>query len=88
MTNQLRVSQRQQSAAANDDSAPISPAPKARKLSDRLLDMSEQKLRAYQSSATRIAGDPQHLRHAAASRAVPQIEAEIRRRAVLVGSLG
>ena len=38
-------------------------------------------LRAYQSSARRVSEDPAHPKHGAALRAVPQIEAEIRRRA-------
>ncbi len=88
MSTQSRMS-RHQLSADTKDSAPVrTPAAKNQKLSVRLLDMSEPKLRAYQTSATRIAGDPKHLRHSAASRAVPQIEAEILRRSALRESLG
>ncbi len=70
-------------APANDDTAvsSIGPAPK---LSERLPGMSDYQLRAYQSSAIRISGDPAHPKHEAAVRAVPQIEEEIRRRAALL----
>ena len=43
--------------------------------------MTDHMLRAYQSSARRVSENPGHPKHAAALRAVPQIEAEIRRRA-------
>lgn len=79
-----RMSARKRTPApANDDTfvSSIGPAPK---LSERLPGMSDYQLRAYQSSAARISGDPAHPKHAAAVRAVPQIEEEIRRRAALL----
>jgi hypothetical protein len=42
--------------------------------------MSDYQLAAYQSSATRIGNDPEHPKHASARKAIPMIEAEIRRR--------
>jgi hypothetical protein len=49
-------------------------------LAERLPDMTDHMLRAYQSSARRVSENPAHPKHGAALRAVPQIEAEIRRR--------
>jgi hypothetical protein len=43
--------------------------------------MSDIQLVAYQSSANRISGDPEHPKHALALHAVPLIDAEIRKRA-------
>jgi hypothetical protein len=67
-------------AAANDDTS-ISRIGKQAPLSERLPDMSDHQLVAYQMSANRISGDPEHPKHSAALRAVPMIDAEIRRRA-------
>ena len=50
--------------------------------------MSDHMLRAYQSSTRRVSTDPAHPKHAAAVRAVPQIEAEIRRRAEALAAPG
>jgi len=57
---------------------------KTPKLSERLPGMSDFQLRAYQSSAGRISREPTHPKHGAATRAIPQIEEEIRRRAELL----
>lgn len=57
---------------------------KTPKLSERLPGMSDFQLRAYQSSAGRISREPTHPKYGAATRAVPQIEEEIRRRAALL----
>jgi len=43
--------------------------------------MSDFQLTAHQSSANRISRDPQHPKYASATKAIPLIEAEIRRRA-------
>lgn len=63
------------------DDAPPPRDEKRPPLSERLPGMSDYQLTAYQSSAARIANDPQHPKHASAVRAVPLIEEEIRRRA-------
>ena len=47
----------------------------------RLPGMSDYQLSAYQASAHRISRDPAHPKYASALKAIPQIEAEIRRRA-------
>jgi hypothetical protein len=66
-------------AAANDDTS-VSRIGKQAPLSQRLPEMSDHQLVAYQMSAQRISADPQHPKNAAALRAVPLIDAEIRRR--------
>lgn len=57
---------------------------KTPKLSERLPGMSDFQLRAYQSSCGRISREPTHPKFGAATRAVPQIEEEIRRRTALL----
>lgn len=42
--------------------------------------MTDHMLRAYQASTQRVSTDPAHPKHGAAVRAVPLVEAEIRRR--------
>jgi hypothetical protein len=64
-------------AVGKKDAAPLKLAP----LSERLPTMSETQLLAQQASASRISRDPQHPKHAAALRAAPMIDAEIKRRA-------
>jgi hypothetical protein len=54
-------------------------------LAERLPGMTDHKLVAYQMSAQRISGDPRHPKNAAALRAVPMIDDEIRRRALAPG---
>lgn len=68
-------------ARASAKEKPATPADRTPPLSQRLPDMTDHMLRAYQSSAQRVSTDPAHPKHAAALRAIPQIEAEIRRRA-------
>lgn len=58
-----------------------SSAAKQLPLSQRLPEMSDFKLQAYQASANRISRDPEHPKTASATKAIPLIEAEIRRRA-------
>jgi hypothetical protein len=60
---------------------------KAPELSERLPGMTDYQLRAHQSSAGRISREPTHPKRDAATRAVPQIEEEIRRRAALLEGL-
>lgn len=55
-------------------------------LSKRLPEMSDYKLTAYQASANRISRDLEHPKNASATRAIPLIEAEIRRRADSLGA--
>lgn len=73
------MSQRMRTPApANTDSAiPVSKTPP---LAERLPGMTDYQLRAYQHSADRISRDARHPKHAAATRALPMIEAEIQRR--------
>lgn len=70
-------------ATSTSDAADSSASPSAKQppLSQRLPGMSDYQLAAYQSSATRIGNDPEHPKHASARKAIPLIEAEIRRRA-------
>jgi hypothetical protein len=64
-----------------DDAGETSPRAKLAPLSDRLPVMSDHQLIAYQASAARIGSDPGHPKHATARKAIPKIEAEIKRRA-------
>lgn len=66
---------------------PVATIGKTPKLSERLPGMTDYQLRAYQSSAGRISREPTHPKHGAATRAIPQIEEEIRRRAALLEGL-
>jgi hypothetical protein len=66
-------------AAANDDTS-VSRIGKHAPLLPRLPEMSDHQLVAYQMSAQRISDDPHHPKNADALRAVPHINAEIRRR--------
>lgn len=66
---------------AADDAQSTSSSGKQAPLSQRLPGMSDYQLTAYQSSAARIGRDPEHPKHASARKAIPMIEAEIRRRA-------
>jgi hypothetical protein len=67
-------------ARAPEQESPASPAGDKQPLSERLPAMTDHMLRAYQASAQRVSTSPGHPKHAAALRAVPLIEAEIRRR--------
>ena len=80
MSTPPRFAERKPSRAPADDK-PASPAGRTPPLSERLLTMTDHMLRAYQSSAQRVSTEPAHPKRAAALRAVPLIEAEIRRRA-------
>jgi hypothetical protein len=68
-------------ARAPETEKPASSDGRTPPLAERLPDMTDHMLRAYQSSARRVSENPAHPKHGAALRAVPQIEAEIRRRA-------
>jgi len=84
MNTPPRMSERKRAPApANDDTA-VSTIGKTPKLSERLPGMSDYQLRAYQSSSARISRELGHPKQAAAIRAIPQIEEEIRRRAELL----
>jgi hypothetical protein len=72
-------------ARAPEKEKPASTAGPTAPLADRLPAMTDHMLRAYQSSAQRVSGDPGHPKHGAAVRAVPLIEAEIRRRTDSLG---
>jgi hypothetical protein len=63
--------------ARRKEASPLRLAP----LAERLPLMSETQLLAQKASAHRLSQDPGHPKHAAALRAVPLIDAEIRRRA-------
>lgn len=65
--------------ADETDAAPA--AGKRPPLAERLPNMTDYQLVAYQSSAVRIMGDPQHPKFGAAGRALPLIQKEIHRRA-------
>lgn len=52
-------------------------------LSERLPEMTDFKLSAYQASAARIGSDPAHPKNGAARRAIPLIAAELLRRSGL-----
>jgi hypothetical protein len=75
-----RFTERKPARAPEKDN-PAAPAERTAPLIERLPGMSDHMLRAYQTSARRVSENPGHPKHAAARRAVPQIEAEIRRRA-------
>jgi hypothetical protein len=79
-----RKPQRSRTPAPATGSAPLAAIGKTPTLSERLPGMTDQQLRTYQAVAGRISRDPDNARHAAANRAVPKIEAEIRRRADLL----
>lgn len=95
-----RMSERKR-ASVPDSSKPEASAPESSKpetraqveaettrpsLSKRLPGMSDYKLTAYQASANRISRDPEHPKNASATKAIPLIEAEIRRRAEALGA--
>ena len=75
-----RFSERKRAPAAANDDTSVSRIGKQAPLLQRLPGMSDHQLVAYQMSAQRISTDPQHPKNADALRAVPQINAEIRRR--------
>ena len=78
------MTERKSSHAPESAQAPESADARATKhlpLSRRLPDMSDYQLSAYQASARRIGGDPNHIKYASALKAIPMIETEIRRRA-------
>lgn len=81
MSTPPRVSERKRTPVPANDDASVSAIGKAPTLAERLPGMTDFQLRAYQSSADRISRDTRHPRHGAAVRAIPKIEAEIRRRA-------
>lgn len=76
-----RKSERKRTPAPANDDTSVSRIGKQEPLSERLPGMSDHQLVAYQMSAQRISADPAHHKNAAAVRAVPMIEAELRRRA-------
>lgn len=81
-----RFSERKRAPAAVNDDTSVSRIGKQAPLSQRLPGMSDHQLVAYQMSAQRISSDPQHPKNADALRAVPLIDAEIRRRKTTPGN--
>jgi hypothetical protein len=64
---------------ANDDSKILSNRQRP-PLAQRLLGMTDYQLMAHHMAATRIVTEIEHAKHDAALRALPLIEAEVRRR--------
>jgi hypothetical protein len=81
-----RPPERKRTPAADNDDTSVSRFGKQAPLSQRLPEMSDHQLVAYQMSAQRISSDPQHSKNADALRAVPLIDAEIRRRKTSPGN--
>lgn len=78
MSTSPRTTERKRASVTKAASAKDAPR---QPLSKRLPGMTDKMLNTYQRTANSIVADAEHPKHATATRAVPMIEAEIKRRA-------